>query len=75
MKKEEVKELTMADTVYKYMKIQNRPYSINELVSNLHNEYGKSAVQKAIDKLVNEGKVFEKVRSFIIDIKCNNLAT
>lgn len=51
----------MVDTVYKYMKIQNRPYSINELVSNLHNEYGKSAVQKAIDKLVTEGKVFEKV--------------
>ncbi|XP_003705703.1 homologous-pairing protein 2 homolog [Megachile rotundata] len=51
----------MADTVYKYMKVQNRPYSINEIVSNLHNEYGKSAVQKAVDKLVAEGKVFEKV--------------
>ncbi|XP_043790747.1 homologous-pairing protein 2 homolog [Apis laboriosa] len=51
----------MAETVYKYMKIQNRPYSINDLVSNLHNEYGKVAVQKAVDKLVAEGKIFEKV--------------
>ena len=51
----------MTDTVYKYMKVQNRPYSINDLVSNLHNEYGKTAVQKAIDKLVTEGKIFEKV--------------
>ncbi|XP_043584353.1 homologous-pairing protein 2 homolog [Bombus pyrosoma] len=51
----------MTDTVYKYMKTQNRPYSINDLVSNLHNEYGKTAVQKAIDKLVAEGKIFEKV--------------
>ncbi|KOX76315.1 Homologous-pairing protein 2 like protein [Melipona quadrifasciata] len=51
----------MTDTVYKYMKVQNRPYSINDLVSNLHNEYGKTAVQKAIDKLVSEGKIFEKV--------------
>ena len=51
----------MTDTVYKYMKTQNRPYSINDLVSNLHNEYGKTAVQKAIDRLVAEGKIFEKV--------------
>ncbi|OAD53709.1 Homologous-pairing protein 2 like protein [Eufriesea mexicana] len=51
----------MADTVYKYLKLQNRPYNINEIVSNLHNEYGKQAVQKAMDKLVSEGKIFEKV--------------
>ncbi|XP_054004976.1 homologous-pairing protein 2 homolog [Hylaeus anthracinus] len=51
----------MADTVYRYMKVQNRPYSVNDIVSSLHNEYGKVAVQKAIDKLVNDGKIFEKV--------------
>lgn len=51
----------MSETVYKYMKVQNRPYSINEIVSNLHNEYGKTAVQKAVDKLVSDGKLFEKV--------------
>ncbi|XP_076635330.1 homologous-pairing protein 2 homolog [Colletes latitarsis] len=51
----------MTETVYKYMKVQNRPYSVNDVVSNLHNEYGKVAVQKAIDRLVSEGKIFEKV--------------
>ncbi|KZC06167.1 Homologous-pairing protein 2 like protein [Dufourea novaeangliae] len=43
------------------MKVQNRPYSVNDVVSNLHNEYGKTSVQKAIEKLVAEGKIFEKV--------------
>lgn len=61
----------MAETVYKYMKIQNRPYSINDLVSNLHNEYGKVAVQKAVDKLVAEGKIFEKVKYLLYNIKYN----
>ncbi|CAK9832709.1 Homologous-pairing protein 2 homolog [Anthophora retusa] len=51
----------MSEIVYKYMKIQNRPYSINEIVSNLHNEYGKTAVQKAVENLISEGKIFEKV--------------
>ncbi|XP_043260351.1 homologous-pairing protein 2 homolog [Colletes gigas] len=51
----------MTETVYKYMKVQNRPYSVNDIVSSLHNEYGKVAVQKSIDKLVSEGKIFEKV--------------
>ncbi|XP_076658520.1 homologous-pairing protein 2 homolog [Halictus rubicundus] len=51
----------MTDIVYKFMKVQNRPYSINDIVCNLHNEYGKTSVQKAVDKLVAEGKVFEKV--------------
>ncbi|XP_047370048.1 homologous-pairing protein 2 homolog [Vespa velutina] len=49
------------DTVYKHLKIQNRPYSVNDIVLNLHNEFGKSAVQKAIDHLLTEGKIFEKV--------------
>ncbi|XP_031838281.1 homologous-pairing protein 2 homolog [Nomia melanderi] len=51
----------MADVVLKYLKIQNRPYSINDIVSNLHNEYGKTAVQKIVDKLKAEGYIFEKV--------------
>lgn len=49
------------DTVYKHLKIRNRPYSVNDIVLNLHNEFGKSAVQKAIDHLLAEGKIFEKV--------------
>ncbi|XP_026670676.1 homologous-pairing protein 2 homolog, partial [Ceratina calcarata] len=50
----------MDDTVYNFMKLRNRPYSLNDIVSNLHNELGKSAVQKSLDKLVEKGKVFVK---------------
>lgn len=67
-KRKKNKLRAMTDTVYKYMKVQNRPYSINDLVSNLHNEYGKTAVQKAIDKLVTEGKIFEKVGYLIPNV-------
>lgn len=49
------------DVVYNYLKVQNRPYSVNDIVSNLHNEFGKTAVQKGLDQLVIEGKIFEKV--------------
>jgi 26S proteasome regulatory subunit (ATPase 3-interacting protein) len=41
--------------------IQNRPYSTNDILLNLHKEHGKTAIQKAIDLLVVEGKVTEKV--------------
>lgn len=49
--------------VYNYMKTQNRPYSVNDIVTNLHNEFGKSAVQKSMDQLVVDGKLFEKVNT------------
>ncbi|XP_014467598.1 PREDICTED: homologous-pairing protein 2 homolog [Dinoponera quadriceps] len=49
--------------VYYYMKIQNRPYSVNDVVTNLCNEYSKSIVQKVMDELVADGKLFEKVYS------------
>lgn len=54
--------------IYKYMKMQNRPYSVNDIVMNLHNEYNKSAVQKAIDQLVTDGQLFAKVEqeSFLL---------
>ena len=47
--------------VHKYLRDQNRPYSINDILLNLHKEHGKTALQKAIDVLVVEGKVIEKV--------------
>jgi len=49
------------DAVYKYMKMQNRPYSVNDIVTNLHNEYNKTVVQKSMEQLVTDGKLFEKV--------------
>ncbi|EFN75613.1 homologous-pairing protein 2 homolog [Harpegnathos saltator] len=50
-----------AHTIYDYMKIQNRPFSVNDVVTNLHNEYSKTEVQKAMDELVANKKLFEKV--------------
>lgn len=46
--------------VYDYLLGQNRPYSTNDITLNLHKEHGKTAVQKALDLLVADGKVTEK---------------
>lgn len=48
------------EAVYQFMKNQNRPYSVNEILQNVGKELGKSAVQKALDKLVDKDKLFEK---------------
>ena len=47
--------------VLKYMTDQNRPYSTNDIVMNLRKEFGKTAVQNALDNLVIEKKLTEKV--------------
>merc|ERR1712173_47245 len=47
--------------VVKYLTNQNRPYSVNDLVANLHNEVPKTVMQKTLDSLVEEGKIKEKV--------------
>ena len=47
--------------VLSYLTAQNRPYSTNDVVSNLHNEHSKAAVQRALDLLVAEGAVREKL--------------
>ena len=47
--------------VLKYMRDQNRPFSTNDVMMNLHKEFGKTAIQKALDTLVSEGQLVEKV--------------
>lgn len=49
--------------VFKYLRDQNRPYSVNDIMLNLHKEHGKAAIQKGIDLLVCDGKIIEKVFS------------
>ena len=49
------------EKVLSYLTSQNRPYSVNDIFLNLHREVGKSAVQKALDLLVADEKVKEKV--------------
>ncbi|KAK2717106.1 homologous-pairing protein 2 homolog [Artemia franciscana] len=54
------KDGNAVEGVLKYLIGQNRPYSVNDVVQNLHKEFGKTAVQKAVDVLVMEKKLKEK---------------
>uniref|UniRef100_A0A1B6JQP9 Homologous-pairing protein 2 homolog n=1 Tax=Homalodisca liturata TaxID=320908 RepID=A0A1B6JQP9_9HEMI len=47
--------------VFKYMQSTNRPYSANDIVQNMHKEFGKAVVQKALDDLVAQGSICEKI--------------
>lgn len=47
--------------VVKYLKMQNRPYSANDITQNLHKEFGKTAIQKALDELSSSGNIKEKL--------------
>jgi len=49
------------DAVLKYLKTQNRPYSANDITQNLHKEFGKTAIQKALDELASSQQIKEKV--------------
>jgi len=56
-----VNESEAKTIVVKYLTNQNRPYSVNDLVANLHNEVPKALMQKTLDGLVEESKIKEKV--------------
>lgn len=47
--------------VLDYLTQQNRPYSAVDIFNNLHKEFGKTAVVKALETLAENGKVTEKV--------------
>uniref|UniRef100_H2ZD74 Homologous-pairing protein 2 homolog n=1 Tax=Ciona savignyi TaxID=51511 RepID=H2ZD74_CIOSA len=55
------KTLPIEDAIFDYMKTQNRPYSVGDIFSNLHKEYGKTAVTKTVEVLSQRGKLLEKV--------------
>ena len=54
------KEEVCAETILDYLIKQNRPYSVTDVQTNLHNEFGKSAVSKALDYLSSRGKIRAK---------------
>lgn len=54
------KDAAVAKPVLEYIVRQNRPYSVIDIFNNLHKEYGKTAVVRALDQLVEEGKIKEK---------------
>ncbi|KAI9297284.1 TBPIP-domain-containing protein [Neoconidiobolus thromboides FSU 785] len=46
--------------ILNYMKLQNRPYGINDIVNNLADKISKATIQKAIAKLALEDKLISK---------------
>ena len=48
------------DEVLKFVKRMNRPYSVIQLVDNLHGKIKKSVMQTILDELVEEGQVSAK---------------
>ncbi|XP_049779839.1 homologous-pairing protein 2 homolog [Schistocerca cancellata] len=53
--------MSASEAVLKYLRDQNRPYSANDVFMNLHKEFGKTAIQKALDELTEKGKLKEKM--------------
>ena len=51
------KEAATLKAVYDYLVSTNRPYSVNDIVMNLHKEHGKAAVQRVLDQMVEEDKL------------------
>jgi len=54
------KDAQAVPAILDYLNKQNRPYSAVDILNNLHKEHGKTAVQKALDALVAEGKIKAK---------------
>lgn len=61
LRKTQVLNMSASEAVLKYLRDQNRPYSANDIFMNLHKEFGKTAVQKALDELTEKGKIKEKI--------------
>ncbi|XP_063227532.1 homologous-pairing protein 2 homolog [Bacillus rossius redtenbacheri] len=54
-------KMEAVETVRKYLRDQNRPYNAIDIATNLHKEFGKAVIQKALDKLVDLDEVIVKV--------------
>lgn len=50
----------VSEEVYAFLRKQNRPFSANDVAQNVSKEFGKSTIQKALDKLVSKKKIIEK---------------
>lgn len=50
-----------SDAVLAYLTKQNRPYSAVDIFSNLHKEFGKTAVQRSLEILASKGIITEKI--------------
>jgi len=46
--------------ILEYLQQQNRPYSAVDIYNNLHKEFGKTAVEKSLETLSEDGKIDKK---------------
>ena len=68
------KDAQAVSVILEYLTKQNRPYSATDIHSNLHNQFGKTAVVKALEALVSNGTIKSKaynkqVKPFSDEIK------
>ena len=54
------KKKSPESAILEYLQQQNRPYSAVDVFNNLHKEFGKTAVVKALETLAEEKKIIEK---------------
>lgn len=50
-------DLLATNLVQSYLHKQNRPYSVTDIMNNMHNAFPKSTIQKALQQLVDAGTV------------------
>ncbi|TRY52878.1 Homologous-pairing protein 2 [Cryptosporidium tyzzeri] len=59
------------EAIFNYMKEQNRPYSVQNVVDNLHNVYSKKQVTDEMERLAVEGKFickeYGKQKVYLVD--------
>ncbi len=48
-------------TILEYLEQQYRPYSVNDIIQNLHGNISKAAAVKALENLTAENKIVTKV--------------
>ncbi|XP_014665357.1 PREDICTED: homologous-pairing protein 2 homolog [Priapulus caudatus] len=52
---------TAEAAILAYLNRENRPYSAIDIFNNLHKEYGKTAVVRALESMAEKGSIKEKV--------------
>ncbi|KXJ19595.1 homologous-pairing protein 2 homolog [Exaiptasia diaphana] len=55
------KDSDAEEAVLSYLNKNNRPYSAVDIFTNLHKEYGKTAVQRSLENLSSQQKIHEKI--------------
>ena len=61
-----------SSAIIKLLSEKNRPYSATTLTDELHGEYGKTAVQNALDSISSEGKITCKLCGKSSKLYCAN---